>query len=920
MADQNQTPPPSDENITRVSVESEMKQSYLDYAMSVIVSRALPDVRDGLKPVHRRIFYAMHEGGYHWNRPYRKSARIVGDVMGNYHPHGGEAIYEAMVRMAQPFSMRLPLVDGQGNFGSMDGDPPAAMRYTEARLNKAAHELLEDIDKDTVDFRSNYDESRQEPIVIPAKFPNILVNGGGGIAVGMATNIPPHNLGEVIDACCALVDAPQLSDAELFSFIKGPDFPTGGIILGQRGIREAFLTGRSPVVVRGRTHIETREKERQSIIITEVPYQVNKARMLEKIAELVKNKVIEGISDIRDESDKDGVRAVIDLKRDANSDVILNQLYKYSPLQTSFGINMLALNKGQPQQLNLRQILQAFLEFREEVIVRRTTYELNKARGKAHILVGLAIAVVNLDPIIQLIKAAPNPQEALRQLLSKNWPVKDIGPLILAMEDTEYVVNDDETYTLSETQAKAILDLKLHRLTGLERDKISDELNNVVEQIKKYLEILASRELVLDILKTELIEIKEKYDNPRRTSIEEGEFETDIEDLIPKEEMVVTFTKNGYTKRVPLNTYRAQRRGGKGRAGMSTRDDDFVNQVFVLNTHTPVLFFSSKGIVYKIKVYKLPLGSPQSLGKPLINILPLDKGEIITTIMPLSEDESTYDDHTIFFATKQGNIRRNKLSDFTRVMANGKIAMKLQDDDALVGVSVCSDDNDALLATKNGKCIRFPITAVRIFTGRASTGVRGIRLNNDHVISLSILKSHDVETDERMAYIKAANAKRRSDDDDVSVDDLETSLPISDDRFTTLSEKDEFLLSVTTNGYGKQTSTYEYRTTNRGGSGIVNIDTSERNGQVVGSFIIHENDQLMLITDHGKIIRIPVNDIRVTGRTTQGVRLFNVSDNEKVVSVTTVKDIEDDDTDEEETDVSEENSETNSENNLDNVE
>ena len=733
---------PSDSDVTPISIEDEMRSSYLDYAMSVIVSRALPDVRDGLKPVHRRILYSMKENGYEYNKPYRKSARIVGDVMGKYHPHGDQAIYDAMVRMAQGFSMRLPLIDGQGNFGSMDGDKAAAMRYTEARLARSAHELLEDIDRDTVDFQENYDETMQEPKVLPAGYPNLLVNGAGGIAVGMATNIPPHNLGEVVDACCAYIDNPSITIDEIIeNHVHGPDFPTGGIILGRQGILSAFHTGRGSVVVRGRTSFEEIRKDRLAIIVHEVPYQVNKSRMIENMADAVRDKKIEGISDLRDESDRDGVRVVIELKRDAEQEVVLAQLFRFTPLQTSFGVNMLALLNGKPQQLNLREIIVAFVEFREEVIRRRTIYELDKARDKAHILAGLAVAVSNIDEVIALIRAASDPQAARAQLMARKWPADEVAPMISLLDEPGHGVIDG-VYMLSETQAKAILELRLHRLTGLERDKIGNDLRELGDQITEYLSILESRHKLYGILRNELVEVRARFANERRSSIEENEFEHDLEDLIQREDMVVTVTSSGYIKRVPLSTYRAQKRGGKGRSGMSTRDEDFVAQVFVVNTHTPVLFFSSTGKVYKTKVYRLPLGTPQARGKALINLLPLDGGETITTLMPMPEDEEIWADLFVMFATASGGIRRNALSDFVRVQANGKIAMKLDEGDQLVRVRTCTAEDDVLLLASGGKVIRFPVTDVRVFSGRTSTGVRGIRLAiNDKVIAMSVVKA-----------------------------------------------------------------------------------------------------------------------------------------------------------------------------------
>ena len=865
-----------------------MRRSYLDYAMSVIVSRALPDVRDGLKPVHRRILFAMKEGGYDRSHPFRKAARIVGDVMGKYHPHGDAAIYDALVRMAQDFSMRLPLIEGQGNFGSMDGDPAAAMRYTEARLAISAEALLDDIDKDTVDFQPNYDNNGQEPTVLPAQFPNLLVNGAGGIAVGMATNIPPHNLGEVVDACCAYIDRPDVTVQELMSYLPGPDFPTGGIILGHAGIGMAYLTGRGSILLRGRAAIEKVQKDRAAIVITEIPYQVNKSRMLERMAEVVRDKLIEGVSDLRDESDRDGVRVVVELKRDAEPNVVLNQLYRYTPLQTSFGVNMLALDGGRPETMNLLDIVAAFLKFREEVITRRTAHELRKARDRAHVLVGLAVAVANLDQIIALIRKAKDPAEAREALVAQPWPAKDVEALIAHIDDPGQGIVEG-AYRLSPAQAKAILDLRLHRLTALERNKITEELDSLVSQIEDYLKILDSRERRLELMRAELLDIKKTFADPRRTSLEEGEFEHDIEDLIQQEEMVVTVSHTGYIKRVPLSTYRAQRRGGKGRAAMSTREEDFVNQVFVVNTHTPVLFFSSRGIVYKMKVYKLPLGTPQARGKALVNLLPLEQGETITTLMPLSEDEATWADMFVMFATRNGSVRRNSLEDFVNVKANGKIAMKLDDGDGLVGVHTCSEDDNILLATHGGKCIRFPAGDVRVFSGRASVGVRGIQLTDaDKVISMSVLHHADFAVEERDTYLKLASARRRTDGEELAepcapADVAEFDL--SDERFAQLAAGEQFILTVAANGYGKRTSAYDYRVTRRGGKGIDSIDLGKRSNSVVAAFPISDNDQIMIVTDGGQIIRCPVDDIRIAGRATRGVTLFRFTEDEHVVSV-----------------------------------
>ena len=880
-----------------------MQQSYLDYAMSVIVSRALPDVRDGLKPVHRRILYSMNENGFHYNRPYRKSARIVGDVMGRYHPHGDQAIYDAMVRMAQPFSMRLPLIDGQGNFGSMDGDPPAAMRYTEARLARSAHALLEDIERDTVDFQPNYDETVREPKVLPAQYPNLLVNGAGGIAVGMATNIPPHNLGEVIDACCAYIENPEVTVEELLEFhIQGPDFPTGGIILGRAGILQAFQTGRGSVVVRGQAGVEEIRKDREAIIVTEIPYQVNKSRMIEIIAELVRDKRIEGISDLRDESDRHGMRVVIELRRDAEAQVVLNQLYRFSPLQVSFGINTLALIGGRPEQLNLVQVIAAFVDFREEVIRRRTIFELGKARERAHVLAGLAVAVANLDDVIALIRAAKDPATARAGLTERAWPAQSVAPLIELIDEPGRGI-EDGVYQLSEIQARAILDLRLHRLTGLERDKIGDDLRQIGVRIAEYLDILGSRDRLMTLLRGELVAMKERFDTPRRTVIEEGHFDHDVEDLIQREDMVVTVTNTGYIKRVPLSTYRAQRRGGKGRGGMSTREEDFVAQVFVTSTHTPVLFFSSTGMAYKLKVYRLPVGTPQARGKPMINLLPLEAEETISTLMPLPEDESTWDSLFVMFTTASGGVRRNRLSDFSNVKANGKIAMKLDDGDWLVRVRTCTEDDDVLLSTRGGKCIRFPVTDVRVFSGRTSTGVRGIRLaKGDEIIAMSALRHVAADMETRDAYLHGMAARRRlasseyvdRAEDRARDQQLNDALDQSD--LADLAAREEFVLTITEDGFGKRTSSYEYRITGRGGQGIDAVDLRRTGGtsRVVASFPVLESDQIVMVTDGGQLIRCPVHDVGQMSRRTRGVTLFRVAEGERIVSVTRIRDVADD--------------------------
>ena len=892
-------------DVLPTAIEEEMRKSYLDYAMSVIVARALPDVRDGLKPVHRRILFSMNENGYDYNKPFRKSARIVGDVMGKYHPHGDSSIYEAMVRMAQTFSMRVPLIDSQGNFGSMDGDKAAAMRYTEARLAQTAHWLLEDIDRDTVDFRPNYDETCQEPDVLPAKFPNLLVNGSGGIAVGMATNIPPHNMGEVLSACIATIDKPDITNEELMAYVPAPDFPTGGIILGRGGARSAYTTGRGSVIMRGRCTIEEIKKDKNAIIVSEIPYQVNKAEMIVKIAQLVKDKVIDGISDLRDESDRQGVRVVIELKKDAFPEVVLNQLYKYTPLQTSFGMNMLALNHGRPELMTLKQMIDAFVAFREEVVRRRTVFDLNKARDRAHVLVGLAIAVANLDRVIEMIKTAPDPQTAKTRLMETRWEARDVESLILLIDEPDRKV-ENGVYMLSDAQAKAILDLKLNRLTGLERDKIHAEVNDLAALIKGYLATLSSREKIMAIIRTEFETLKAQYPDARRTTIEDAEFEQDMEDLIPRENMVVTVTNTGYIKRVALNTYRAQNRGGKGRSGMSTRDEDSVANLFVACTHSPLLFFSSRGIVYKMKTYRLPEGTPQSLGKALINLLPLEQGETITTILTLPETEEACQNLTVMFATASGSVRRNRLSDFWRVNQNGKIAMKLDDGDRLIGVAICSDDDDVLLAAKGGKCVRFPVADVRVFESRASTGVRGMKLAaGDAVISLSVIRHAKADMDKRDAYLKESAARRRAagltDDGDTPDTLTTTATVLAPDEFDKMAAEEEFILTLTAAGYGKRSSAYEYRITSRGTQGVTNIKTDEgkRAADVVASMPVPAGSHIMLVTDGGQLIRMRTDDIRIAGRSTMGVILFRLGKDEKVVSATCITDIGDDETAEE---------------------
>ncbi|WP_069058782.1 DNA gyrase subunit A [Sinorhizobium sp. RAC02] len=890
--------------IEPISIIEEMQRSYLDYAMSVIVSRALPDVRDGLKPVHRRILYSMSEMGVDWNKKYVKSARVTGDVMGKYHPHGDSAIYDALARMAQDWSLRLPLIDGQGNFGSIDGDPPAAQRYTECRLEKAAHSLLDDLDKETVNFRDNYDGTMSEPVVVPAKFPNLLVNGAGGIAVGMATNIPPHNLIEVINGCIALIDNPAIELLDLMQHIPGPDFPTGALILGRAGIRQAYETGRGSVVMRGRAHIEPMRGDREQIIVTEVPFQVNKATMIEKMAELVRDKRIEGISDLRDESDRQGYRVVIELKRDANADVILNQLYRYTPLQTSFGCNMVALNGGKPEQMTLLDMLRAFVSFREEVVSRRTKYLLRKARDRAHVLVGLAIAVANIDEVISLIRRAPDPQTAREQLMERRWPAKDVDVLIKLIDDPRHRINEDLTYNLSEEQARAILELRLARLTALGRDEIDEELNKIGEEIKDYLDILSSRLRMMNIVKDELISVRDEFGTPRRSVIVEGGPDMDDEDLIAREDMVVTVSHAGYVKRVPLATYRAQRRGGKGRSGMAMKDEDFATRLFVANTHTPVLFFSSRGIVYKEKVWRLPIGTPQSKGKALINMLPIEPGERITTIMPLPEDETTWENLDVMFSTTRGTVRRNKLSDFVQVNRNGKIAMKLEEEgDEILNVETCTEQDDVLMTTALGQCIRFPVDDVRVFAGRNSVGVRGISLGaGDRIISMTIVSHVNAEPWERAAYLKRSAAERRAsgvDEEDIALvgEDVGEIGDLSEERYQELKAREQFVLTVSQKGFGKRSSSYDFRTSGRGGKGIRATDTSKTNeiGEVVAAFPVEDKDQLMLVSDGGQLIRVPVDGIRIASRATKGVTIFSTAKDEKVVSVERISEPEGED-------------------------
>ncbi len=908
-----QEPPRDSSDIKPVSIIDEMRKSYLDYAMSVIVSRALPDVRDGLKPVHRRILFAMEESGYDWNKAYKKSSRVIGDVMGKYHPHGDQAIYDALVRMAQEFSLRLPLIDGQGNFGSLDGDPPAAMRYTEVRLEKVAHEILEDIDKDTVDYQSNYDDSSREPKVLPAKFPNILVNGAGGIAVGMATNMPPHNLGEVIDATVDLIDDPALTVADLMVHIPGPDFPTGGHILGRSGIRSAYETGRGSILMRGKVRIETIRKDREAIIVSEVPYQVNKATMIEKIADLVRDKRIEGISDIRDESDRDGVRMVVEIKRDAVPEVVLNQIYRFTSLQSTFGANMVALNGGRPELMGLKDIIAAFITFREEVVSRRTRFLLRRARDRAHVLVGLAIAVANIDEVIALIRAAPDPQTAREQLKAKDWPARDIEPLVVLIADPRHTLAEDGTCRLSEAQARAILELRLQRLTALGRDEIGDELNGLADEIRDYLEILASQIRIRTIIKDELTALKAAYATPRRTEIMDGGPDLEDEDLIQREDMVVTVSHTGYVKRVTLSEYRAQKRGGKGRSGMSMRDEDFLTKIFVANTHTPILVFTSRGIVYQIKVWRLPLASPQARGRPLINLLPLQQGERVATIMPMPEDEDSWSKLDVMFATSKGSVRRNKLSDFVGIRQNGKIAMKLDEGVDILGVDTCTENDDILLVTARGQAIRFPVGEVRVFQSRDSMGVRGVKLaKDDEIISLTVLHHFDADPAERNAYLKQATAIRRAatgepDEGDIATEDesdgeddseeIIGDAELTTERYAEMGAYEQFVLTISQKGYGKRSSSFDFRTSRRGGKGIKATDQSKLGeiGKLIAAFPVEDSDQIMLVSNAGQLIRVPVDGIRFASRATKGVRVFNTAEDEEVVSVERISEPEETD-------------------------
>jgi DNA gyrase subunit A len=912
LSDDSSTPPDDGRRggIAPIAIEDELKRSYLDYAMSVIVSRALPDARDGLKPVHRRILFSMNEQGHTPDRSYVKSARIVGDVMGKYHPHGDTAIYDSLVRMAQPFSMGLVLIDGQGNFGSIDNDPPAAMRYTESRLAKAAMPLLADIDKGTVDFKDNYDGSESEPSVLPSRIPNLLVNGGSGIAVGMATNIPPHNLGEVIDACLALIDNPNVTLEALLDIVPGPDFPTGGEIIGRTGARLALMTGRGSVVMRGQATIETVRKDREAIVITSIPYQVNKSAMVERIAELVREKRIDGVGDLRDESDRDGLRVVVELKRDASAEVLLNQLYRHTQLQSSFPVNMLALNRGRPEQMGLRTLLGVFVEFREEVVVRRTKFELSKARDRGHVLVGLAIAVANIDEVIHIIRSSKDPAEARERLTARDWPTGDMIALIELIADPRTVMvgaasdPDGVRVRLTEEQARAILALTLSRLTGLGREEIMGEARDLAAAIQEYLDILSSRERVMAIVREELVEVRNAFAIPRRSPIVEGDADVEDEDLIVREDMVITVTHGGYVKRTPLATYRTQRRGGKGRSGMATKDEDAVTRVFSASTHAPVLFFSSGGKVYKLKVWRLPVGLPNSRGKAFVNLLPIEPGESITTILPLPEDEAAWEGMDVMFATRSGGVRRNKLSDFVQMNRNGKIAMKLDEGDSIIGVGLCTEANDILLSTALGRCIRFPVDEVRVFAGRESTGVRGIRLGEgDSVISMAILHGVDATPAERGAYLKYANALRAAasgegedapapEDEDEAVG--EDQVDLSPERLAALGAAEEFVLTVSSEGFGKRTSAYDYRRTGRGGQGLIAHDLSKKGGRLVASFPVEDSDEILLVTDAGQLIRCPVEQIRTAGRNTSGVTIFRTAEDEHVVSVERLEGVEGD--------------------------
>ncbi|MEN8891949.1 DNA gyrase subunit A [Planktotalea arctica] len=908
MNDTPETPENEDENQAPVSaytgpsisITQEMKTSYLDYAMSVIVSRAIPDLRDGLKPVHRRIMYAMHEAGNTHDKSYRKSARAVGDVMGKYHPHGDSAIYDALVRMAQDFSMSLPLLDGQGNFGSMDGDNAAAMRYTEVRMDKPAAYLLSDIDKDTVDFQDNYDGKDREPTVLPARYPNMLVNGAGGIAVGMATNIPPHNLGEVVTATLALIDNPDLTSEELIEYVPGPDFPTGAIMLGRSGARKAYLEGRGSVVIRAKTRVEEIRKDRYAIIVDEIPYQVNKASMIEKIAEQVREKKIEGVAHVQDESDRNGVRVVVELKRDATAEVVLNQLFRFTPMQTYFGCNMLALNGGRPETLTLLRFLSSFIDFREDVVARRTAFELRKARERSHILCGLAVAVTNVDEVVATIRSSADAAEARQKLMTRRWPAMEIAEYINLIDDPTHKMNDDGTYNLSETQARAILDLRLQRLTQIGVKEVTDELKELAAKIREYLEILGSRERIMEIIRDELKEVREKFAVPRRTEIVDWSGDMEDEDLIEREDMVVTITSGGYIKRTPLADFRAQRRGGKGVAGMQTKDEDVITTLFVANTHTQLLFFTTDGMSYKLKTWRLPLGGRTAKGKAIINILPIPTGVSIAAIMPVDRDEDEWDDLQVVFATSAGTVRRNKLSDFTNVMRNGKIAMKFEDDHAettLINARIASNDDDVMLVTNSGRAIRFRATDVRVFNSRASVGVRGIRLQgDDKVVSMSVIRHFDATSDERAAYLKMRRAMAGLADDAELPEEEEgdANTQISQERYAEMSAVENLILTITSAGAGKLSSSHDYPLRGRGGMGVTAMDKAMRGGDVVASFPVELDDQIMLATSKGQSIRVPVEGISFRSRSAGGVKVFNTGKNESVVSVAWIADQGDD--------------------------
>ncbi|MDP2579627.1 DNA gyrase subunit A [Shimia thalassica] len=905
MSDTPEIPENEEENVHEymahdgpsVTIEDEMRTSYLDYAMSVIVSRAIPDLRDGLKPVHRRILYAMHETNNSHDKPYRKSARPVGDVMGKYHPHGDSAIYDALVRMAQDFSMSLPLLDGQGNFGSMDGDNPAAMRYTEVRMDKPAAFVLADIEKETVDFQDNYDGKDREPTVLPARFPNMLVNGAGGIAVGMATNIPPHNLGEVCDATLALIEDPDLTSEQLIEYVPGPDFPTGGIMLGRSGARKAYLEGRGSVIIRAKTRVEEIRKDRFAIIIDEIPYQVNKASMIEKIAEQVREKKIEGVSHVQDESDRNGVRVVVELKRDATAEVVLNQLFRFTPMQTYFGCNMLALNGGRPEQLTLRRFLTSFVDFREEVVARRTAYDLRKARERSHILCGLAVAVSNVDEIVATIRASADAAEAREKLMNRRWPAGDIAPYIQLIDDPTHKMNEDGTYNLSETQARAILELRLQRLTQIGVKEVTDELEQLAGKIKEYLEILGSRERIMGLISDELREVRDQFAVPRRTEIVDWSGDMDDEDLIEREDMVVTVTSGGYIKRTPLVDFRAQKRGGKGISGMQTKEEDVVTTLFVANTHTQLLFFTTEGMVYKLKTWRLPQGGRTAKGKAIVNILPIPTGVSIAAIMPVDVPEDQWQDLQIVFATSAGTVRRNRLSDFTNVKSNGKIAMKFEDDHAeteLINARICSEDDDVMLVTRSGRAIRFPTTEVRVFNSRASVGVRGIKLSGeDRVVSMSVIRHFKAESDERAAYLKMRRAVAGVTDGGEEEETIEGS--ISQERYAEMSAAENLILTITSGGAGKLSSSHDYPVRGRGGQGVAAMDKAMRGGALVASFPVEMGDQIMLATSKGQSIRVPVDGISFRSRSAGGVRVFNTGKGEEVVSVAWIAEQNEDD-------------------------